>query len=80
MLSVDSQLSDQISRLVQAALYDAARKNRKIDTVDPILKAGKMLFPTMPHRELLEYSQTALRIILSEPQAPSYQTTLLTGI
>ncbi|TRO54037.1 hypothetical protein E2P71_05100 [Candidatus Bathyarchaeota archaeon] len=76
-MAVNRQRSDHISRLVQTVVSDAARRNRKIETVDPILRAGKTLFPTMPHRELLEYSQTALRIILTEPQTPTHQTTLL---
>ena len=77
MMAVNRQRSDHISRLVQTVVSDAARRNRKIETVDPILRAGKTLFPTMPHRELLEYSQTALRIILTEPHTPTHQTTLL---
>ena len=77
MTAVNRQRSDHISRLVQATVSDATRRNRKVDTVDPILRVGKTLYPTMPHRELLEYAQTALRIILTEPQTPTHQTTLL---
>lgn len=77
MIAVNRQRSDHISRLVQATVSDATRRNRKVDTVDPILRVGKTLYPTMPHRELLEYAQTALRIILAEPQTPTHQTTLL---
>ena len=77
LATVNRRRSEEISRLIQAATSDASRKNRRIDAVDPILRAGKTLYPTMPHRELLEYSQTALRVILSEPQSPTYQTTLL---
>ncbi|OGD53110.1 hypothetical protein A3K81_02650 [Candidatus Bathyarchaeota archaeon RBG_13_60_20] len=77
MATVNRRRSEEISRLIQAATSDASRKNRRIETVDPILRAGKTLYPTMPHRELLEYAQTALRVILSEPQSPTYQTTLL---
>ena len=77
MATVNRWRSEDIGRLIQVAKSDATRKNRRIETVDPILRAGKTLFPTMPERELLEYAQTALRVILSEPQSPSYQTTLL---
>jgi hypothetical protein len=77
MATVNRRRSEYISRLIQVSRSDAARKNRRIETVDPILRAGKTLFPAIPERELLEYSQTALRLILSEPQSPSYQTTLL---
>lgn len=77
MMAVSRQRSDHISRLVQATVSDAARKNRKVNTVDPILRVGKTLYPTMPHRELLEYAQTALRIILTEHQTLTHQTTLL---
>jgi hypothetical protein len=77
MATVNRWRSEDIGRLIQVAKSDATRKNRRIETVDPVLRAGKTLFPTMPERELLEYAQTALRVILSEPQSPSYQTTLL---
>ncbi|HEX9915021.1 MAG TPA: hypothetical protein VGB32_08890 [Candidatus Bathyarchaeia archaeon] len=77
MATVNRRRSEDISRLIQVATSDAMRKNRRIETVDPILRAGKTLFPTMPERELIEYAQTALRMILSEPQSLSYQTTLL---
>jgi hypothetical protein len=75
--TVNRRRSEDLSRLIQVATSDAMRKNRRIETVDPVLRAGKALFPTMSERELLEYAQTALRMILSEPQSPSYQTTLL---
>jgi len=78
--TVNRRRSEYIGRLVQVARSDATRKNRRIETVDPILRAGKTLFPAIPERELLEYAQTALRVILSEPQSPSYQTTLLVHI
>lgn len=77
MMAVNRQRSDHISRLIQAAVSDAARRNRKVETVDPILRTGKTLFPTMPNKELLEYAQTALRIILTEPEPSTHQTTLL---
>ena len=77
MATVNRRRSEDIGRLIQVATSDAVRKNRRIETVDPILRAVKTLFPTMSERELLEYAQTALRMILSEPQSPSYQTTLL---
>jgi len=77
MATVNKRRSEDISRLIRVVTSDATRKNRRIETVDPVLRAGKTLFPTMSEREVLEYAQTALRMILSEPQSPSYQTTLL---
>jgi len=77
MATVNRRRSEHIGRLIQVVKSDATRKNRRIETVDPILRAGKTLFPAIPERELLEYAQTALRMILSEPQSPAYQTTLL---
>ncbi len=75
--TVNQRRSEDIGRLIHVATSDAMRKNRRIETVDPVLRAGKILFPTMSERELLEYAQIALRMILSEPQNPPYQTTLL---
>lgn len=68
--------ADQIQKLVRSSKNYAATRNKKITTVDPILRVGRNLYPTLTHRELMDLSQTALRIILGENMAPSYQTTL----
>jgi len=80
MATINRLRSEQVKRLVRISKEYAARKNRKITTIDPILRVGKELYPTLTNREQLELSQTALRIILNEVEAPSYQTTLFAHI
>lgn len=80
MATVNKFRAEQIRKLVQTAKKDASARNRKITTVDPIMKLGKIMYPTLTRGELLEYSQKALRIILNEAASPSYQTTLLAHI
>ena len=77
MAAINKLRADQIQRLISVSKNDAAIRNKKITTIDPIIKVGKTMYPTLTYRELMELSQTALRIILSENSAPSYQTTLL---
>lgn len=72
--------ADQVNRLVRTTKDYAESKNKKITTIDPILRVGKNLYPTLTNRELIELSQTALRIILNEVEAPTYQTTLFAHI
>jgi pantothenate kinase-related protein Tda10 len=80
MATVNKFRAEQIRRLVQIVKKEATVKDRKITTVDPIMRIGKMMFPTLTRGELLEFSQTALRIIFTESSAPSYQTTLFAHI
>ena len=80
MATMNRLRADQVNRLVRTTKDYAATKNKKITTIDPILRVGKTLYPTLTHRELLELSQTALRIILNEVETPSYQTTLFAHI
>jgi hypothetical protein len=80
MATINRLRAEQVNRLVLISKEYAATKNRKITTIDPILRVGKELYPTLTNREQLELSQTALRIILNEVEAPSYQTTLFAHI
>lgn len=80
MATVNKFRAEQIRRLVQIVKKEATVRDRKITTVDPIMRIGKMMFPTLTRGELLEFSQTALRIIFTESSAPSYQTTLFAHI
>jgi hypothetical protein len=70
----------EINRLIKEVRIEAAKKDKKIDTIDPILKKGRNLYPLMSRDELLDYCSTALRIILSEETSSIQQTTLLTHI
>ena len=80
MATINRLRAEQVTRLVRSTKDYAATKNKRINTVDPIIKIGKTLYPTLTQRELMELSQTALRIILNEMDAPTYQTTLFAHI
>ncbi len=80
MTAINSFRAEQIRRLVLTVKKEAAARDRRITTVDPIIRKVRQLYPTLSNRERLEYSQTALRIILGESAAPSYQSTLFAHI
>jgi len=80
MATINRLRADQIQRIIRNSKNYAAIKNKKITTIDPVLKVGKNLYPTLTERELMDLSQTALRIILGETMAPTYQTTLFSHI
>jgi hypothetical protein len=67
----------EIMRLIQMSKLDAAKRKKRIETIDPVLRIAKDLYPFLSRKELTEYSQTALRKILSEPHNTTHQTTLL---
>ena len=80
MATINKFRAEQIRKLVQTVKKDASARDRKITTVDPIMRIVKIMYPTLTRMELLEYSQTALRVIFTETSTPSYQTTLFSHI
>jgi len=80
MIAGNSFRADQIRRLVLTVKKDAAARNRRITTVDPIIRTVRQMYPTLSNRERLDYSQTALRIILGETSTSSYQSTLFAHV
>jgi hypothetical protein len=80
MIAGNSFRAEQIRRLVLTVKKDAAARNRRITTVDPIIRTVRQMYPTLSNRERLDYSQTALRIILGETSTSSYQSTLFAHI
>ncbi|MEM3055972.1 MAG: hypothetical protein QW639_01935 [Candidatus Bathyarchaeia archaeon] len=62
MVYVDNRRAD-IERLVRCALEDAYRRGREIETIDPLLKWARRLFPYLHEGALNEYARTALRVI-----------------
>lgn len=78
MVYVDTRRAD-IERLVRCALEDAYRRDKEIETIDPLLKWAKRLFPYLQEGALNEYARTALRVIKNRHQPQrlkGYQTTL----
>jgi len=65
-----------IERLAQKAREDANLKGKSIQTIDPVLKTAKKMYPYYSEKELQEYASTALRYILSRNQPDLYQTKL----
>lgn len=65
-----------IEKLIKKIKEESFIKNKDIQTIDPIIKIGRQLYPFIPEKELNEYSCTALRIILKKSENSLYQTTL----
>ncbi len=76
MIAVNRRRSD-VFKLIQESRLEAAQRNKKIETIDPLLKTAKRLFPLHTSDELYELSSTALWMILNEPELQYQQTTLL---
>jgi hypothetical protein len=72
MVIVDSRRAD-IERLVRCALEDAHRRNREIETVDPLLRWARRLFPYLHEGTLNEYARTALRVIKNRYQPARFR-------
>lgn len=79
MMAVNKRRSD-VFKLIQESKLEAAQRNKKIETIDPVLKTAKRLFPLHTSDELYELSSTALWMILNEPEPQFQQTTLLVHI
>ncbi len=78
MVWVDRRRAD-IDVLVRKSREYASQRRKRIDSIDPVLKCAKSLFPYLPDRAIHEYSRTALRLILNEPEnvVDDHQTTLM---
>lgn len=72
MIYVDNRRAD-IERLVRCALEDARRRDRKIETVDPLLRWARRLFPYLHEGTLNEYARTALRVIRNKYQSEKFK-------
>jgi hypothetical protein len=66
-----------VERLVQMTREEAAAKKRSIATIDPIIKAGRRVYPYLTERELIDCASAALRIILSRSEPDAYQMKLI---
>ena len=78
---VDRRRAD-IRRLVMRAQAEASRGRRQIETVDPLVRCARRLFPYLYEDAIYEYARTALRVIINQDQTElnDHQTTLLTHI
>jgi hypothetical protein len=64
LTEVESKRAD-IRKLVACAKSEASFKHKRIETIDPLVKCAKRLFPFNDEGEIYEYARTALRIILT---------------
>lgn len=65
-----------IYQLVQKTKKEANGKKKKIETIDPLLKVGRKIYPYLPERELHECACSALRVIKYGADFRPYQTKL----
>ena len=66
-----------VERLVQTTREEAASKRRSVETIDPIIRVGRRMYPYLSDRELLDCASTALRVILSNKGPDPRQMTLV---
>lgn len=69
-----------IETIINKTRNYAKERNKKINTIDPIIKNAKKVFPYFSDKEIKEYSITALRIILNQGIRPNNQSTLINHI
>jgi len=65
-----------VEQLVRKTQEEANMKRKSVKTIDPIMKAARKLYPYLPDRELNDCACAALRLILSNSQQGTYQTSL----
>ena len=65
-----------VERIVRLSREEAATKGKRIQTIDPVLRMTRRLFPYLSDRELQEYSSAALRAILVSGDSEVFQSTL----
>jgi len=67
-----------VERLVRKVREEAATKRRSIETIDPVIRVGRRLYPYLSERELNDFASTALRMIIVGRETEVYQMTLVT--
>jgi len=66
----------EITLVIRETEKQTRRRGRMIKTVDPLITTTRRLYPYLTERELMEYAQTALRVIINNKPTP--QPTMLT--
>ncbi len=67
-----------VERIMQMTREEAASRCRSIETIDPIIRVSRRMYPYLSDRELLDCASTALRLILSNKGSDPRQMTLVT--
>jgi hypothetical protein len=66
-----------VERLVQTTREEATSKSKSVETIDPIIRVGRRIYPYLSDRELLDCASTALRVILRNRESDPRQMTLI---
>jgi hypothetical protein len=66
-----------VEHLIKRTQEEAAAKRKSIETIDPVIRVGRRIYPYLSDRELNEFASTALRMILSSKETEIYQMTLV---
>ncbi|HIH88495.1 TPA: hypothetical protein HA344_04695 [Candidatus Bathyarchaeota archaeon] len=66
-----------VERLVQTTRDEAAYRRRSVETIDPIIRAGRKMYPYLSERELIDCASSALRVILSNRGSDPRQMTFI---
>jgi len=66
-----------VERLVQTTRDEATYRRRSVETIDPIIRAGRKMYPYLSERELIDCASSALRVILSSKDLDPRQMTLI---
>ena len=61
----------EIKLVIKETERQTHSRGRTIKTVDPLISTTRQLYPYLTERELLEYAQTALRVIIYERSRPT---------
>jgi hypothetical protein len=67
-----------VERLIQTTREEATSKRRSVETIDPIIRVARRMYPYLSDRELIDCASTALRVILSNKGPDPRQMTLVT--
>jgi len=67
-----------VERLVQMTRNEATLRKRSVETIDPIIRVGRRMYPYLSDRDLLDCASTALHVILSNRGSDPRQMTLIT--
>jgi hypothetical protein len=66
-----------VERLIQTTREEATSKRRSVETIDPIIRVARRMYPYLSDRELIDCASTALRVILSNKGPDPRQMTLV---
>lgn len=70
----------RINKIVGIVEKKVVQKGKPVKTIDPVIKVTQHVYPYLSDKEIMDYSISALRIILKESDIDLLQTSLLAHI